>query len=253
MGAAFASGIGQCVGGIIPLIYFFMPNNSLLKLTKTKLEFKPLIKACANGSSELMSNISASIVGMLYNYQLLKLVGHAGIDSYGVLMYVQFIFQAISIGYSIGVAPIVSYNLGSKNHQELQNILKKSLWIVSLSSIFLTLLAQLSAVPLANLFVGYNHSICQMTIHAFRLFSFAFILSGFNIFTSSFFTALNNGSISALISFLRTLIFQVFFVIILPIYFELDGIWLSIPIAEIPAFIISLIFLISKRKKYQYF
>lgn len=251
-GAAIATVISQCVGGILPLIYFIRPNSSLLKLKKTKLEIKPILLACTNGSSELMSNISSSIVSMMYNFQLMKYIGENGVSAYGVLMYIQFIFIAIFIGYSIGVAPIVGYNFGAKRHNELKNMLKKSIILMSSSGVVLTILAIILSTPLAKIFVGYDIELYELTVHAFRLFAFSFLMAGFNIFTSSFFTALNNGAISAIISFLRTLIFQMASVIILPIIFDVDGIWWAITVAEIFACIISIIFLFANRKKYQY-
>ena len=251
-GAAIATGISQCVGAILPLIYFLHSKNSLLKLTKTTLEFKPILKACTNGSSELMSNISSSVVSMLYNFQLLRLAGENGISAYGVLMYVQFIFVAIFIGYSISSAPIIGYHFGAGNHKELKNMLKKSTVLTSISGVVLSILAIVLAAPLAKIFVGYDAELYQLTIHAFRLFAFSFLLAGFNIFVSSFFTALNNGGISAAISFLRTLVFQTASVLLLPIFFDVDGIWLAITVAEVFACIVSVIFVFAKRKKYQY-
>lgn len=226
-GAALATGLSQCVGGLLPLFYFLRPNNSLLRLTRAGLELKPLLQACANGSSELMSNISSSVVSMVYNLQLLKYIGEDGVSAYGVLMYVQFIFIAIYIGYAIGAAPIISYHYGAGNQEELKNMLKKSVLLMSCTSIVLT-------------------------AAAFRLFAFSFLLAGFNIFASSFFTALNNGAISAAISFMRTLIFQNASVLILPLIFGVDGIWWAITAAEIFACALSLIFLMAKRSKYHY-
>lgn len=251
-GAAIATGISQCVGGIFPFIYFIRPNTSLLKLVKTKLELRPLINACANGSSELMSNISSSLVGMLYNWQLMNYVGEDGVSAYGVLMYVQFIFIAIYVGYAIGCAPIVGYHYGAQNDSELKNMLKKSTILMGGSGIVLTALAMALSAPLSKIFVGYDEGLYSLTMHAFKLFSFSFLLAGFNIFVSSFFTALNNGGISATVSFLRALVFQTASVIILPIFFDIDGIWWAITVAEVFAFIISLTFLIAKRKKYRY-
>lgn len=252
-GAAVATGISQAVGGILPLIYFLKPNSSLLRLTAAKLKAKPVLNACANGSSELMSNISSSLVSMLYNFQLMRLAGKNGVAAFGVLMYVQFIFIAISIGYSIGSAPIVSYHYGAKNYGELKNMLRRSTLLMSIAGIVLMLAAQLLAFPLARIFVGYDAELFEMTGRAFRYFSFSFILSGMNIFASSFFTALNNGGISAAISFLRTLIFQTISVILLPFFFGINGIWWANTSAEIFAFIISVIFIIANRKKYHYF
>lgn len=251
-GAALATGISQCVGGLFPLLYFIRPNTSLLRLTRAKLERKPILQACANGSSELMSNISGSIVSMIYNFQLLRYVGENGVSAYGVLMYVQFIFIAIYIGYSIGAAPIVSYHYGAGNHGELKNMLKKSVLLITGASIVLTAAAFLLAAPLSGIFVGYDAELFALTCHAFRLFAFSFLLAGFNIFASSFFTALNNGAISTAISFMRTLLFQTAAVLILPLFFDVDGIWWAITVAEVFAFALSASFLFAKRGKYHY-
>lgn len=251
-GAAIATGLSQCVGGIFPLIYFLRKNSSLLRLTKTKLEIKPILNACGNGSSELMSNISSSVVSMIYNFQLMKYVGEDGVSAYGVLMYVQFIFVAIYIGYAIGCAPITGYHFGARNHNELKNMLRKSSFLSAVSGVILTILAIALSSPLAKLFVGYDKELYELTRHAFRLFAYSFLLAGFNIFTSSFFTALNNGAVSAAISFMRTLIFQTSSVLILPMFLGVDGIWWAITVAEFFAFILSLIFLFAKRKKYNY-
>ena len=252
-GAALATGIGQCVGGIIPLIYFMRKNSSLLRLTKPKFELKPIVKACTNGSSELMSNISSSIVGILYNWQLIRLIGENGVSAYGVLMYVQFIFIAIPIGYSIGTAPLVSFNYGAGNHTEMKNLLKKSIILNAVTGITLTVLAISLSSPLAHIFVGYDRELYDLSVSAFKLFSLAFILDGLNIFASGFFTALNNGLVSAVISFLRTLVFQTSSIIVLPKILGPDGIWLANTVAQVFAFIISLIFLIALRKRYKYF
>lgn len=251
-GAAIATGLSQCVGGIFPLIYFSRDNSSLLRLTNTKLEIKPILNACGNGSSELMSNISLSVVSMIYNFQLMKYVGEDGVSAYGVLMYVQFIFVAIYIGYAIGCAPITGYHFGAQNHGELKNMLRKSAFLSAISGVVLTILAIVLSSPLAKLFVGYDEELYELTRHAFSLFAYSFLLAGFNIFTSSFFTALNNGAVSAAISFMRTLIFQTSSVLILPIFLGVDGIWWAITVAEVFAFILSLIFLFVKREKYHY-
>ena len=251
-GAAIATGLSQCVGGIFPLIYFSRKNSSLLRLTKTKLEIKPILNSCGNGSSELMSNISSSVVSMIYNFQLMKYVGEDGVSAYGVLMYVQFIFVAIYIGYAIGCAPITGYHFGARNHNELKNMLRKSSFLSAVSGVVLTILAIALSSPLAKIFVGYDEELYELTRHAFRLFAYSFLLAGFNIFTSSFFTALNNGAVSAAISFMRTLIFQTSSVLILPMFLGVDGIWWAITVAEVFAFILSLIFIFAKRKKYNY-
>lgn len=251
-GAAIATGLSQCVGGVLPLIYFLRPNDSLLRFRPTALRLRPILQACGNGSSELMSNISSSLVGMLYNFQLMRLIGEDGVSAYGVLMYVQFIFVAIFIGYSIGCAPVVSFHFGAQNHSELKSLLRKSTLLMASGGILLTIAARLLAAPLAHLFVGYDAGLFELTSHAFRLFSWSFLLAGFNIFASGFFTALNNGAISAAISFLRTLVFQTASVLILPLLLDVDGIWWAITVAEIFAFLISLTFLYLKRNKYHY-
>ena len=251
-GAAIATGLSQCVGGVLPLIYFLRPNDSLLRMRPTSLRLRPILQACGNGSSELMSNISSSLVGMLYNFQLMRLIGEDGVSAYGVLMYVQFIFVAIFIGYSIGCAPVVSFHFGAQNHSELKSLLRKSTLLMASGGVLLTIAARLLAAPLARLFVGYDAGLFELTSHAFRLFSWSFLLAGFNIFASGFFTALNNGAISAAISFLRTLVFQTASVLILPLLLDVDGIWWAITVAEIFAFLISLIFLYLKRNKYHY-
>ncbi|MFR1850679.1 MAG: MATE family efflux transporter [Clostridium sp.] len=253
VGAALATGLSQCIGGVLPLIYFMSPkNDTALKFVKTKLEGTVLLKACANGVSELMTTVSSSLVSMLYNFQLMRLAGQNGIAAYGAVMYVEFAFVAVFIGYSIGTAPIVSYHYGSENHNEVKNMLQKSFKIMSILGITMMVLAQILASPLAKVFVGYDKQLFDMTVHGFRLFSFYFILAGINIYASSFFTALNNGMISAIISFSRTLGFETLAVIILPIFLQLDGVWLAITVAEICAFVISISFLIAKKEKYHY-
>lgn len=251
-GAAFATGISECVGGIFPLIYFLRPNSSILRLTKTRLEIRPLLRACANGSSELMSSISSSVVSIIYNFQLMKYIGENGVSTFGVMMYVQFIFIAIFIGYSIGCAPVIGFNYGAQNRYELNNMLKKSLCFAAIAGVTLVALSAVLASPLAKIFVGYDAELYEQTRHAFRIFSLCFLLAGFNIFTSSFFTALGNGAISAAVSFMRTLIFQVSSILILPLIFGVDGIWMANVVAEFFAFLLSLMFLIVKRKKYGY-
>ena len=251
-GAAIATGLSQCVGGVLPLLYFLRPNSSLLHLRPTALRLRPILQACSNGSSELMSNISSSLVSMLYNFQLLRLIGENGVSAYGVLMYVQFIFVAIFIGYSIGCAPVVSYHYGARNHPELKSLLHKSVLLMAIGGVMLSALARLLAAPLSHLFVGYDTDLCALTTHAFTLFSWSFLLVGFNIFASGFFTALNNGAISAAISFLRTLVFQSGAVLLLPLLLDVDGIWWAITAAECFAFLISVIFLVAKRNKYHY-
>ena len=252
VGAAVATAFSQILGGIIPIIYFLRPNDSLLRLGKCRFDGRALLRTCTNGSSELMSNLSMSLVSMLYNLQLMKYAGEDGIAAYGVIMYVNFIFIAIYIGFSIGSAPIVGYNHGAQNHEELKGLLRRSLVILASFSGILTASAIVLAGPLSAIFVGYDAALYTMTVRAFRIYSSSFLLCGFNIFGSSFFTALNNGLISAIISFLRTLVCQCAAVLLLPLILGLDGIWWSILAAEGIALILTVYFLVKNRKKYHY-
>ncbi len=251
-GAAWATAISQVVGGVIPLLYFAFSKKSVLRLCKTSFDGRALLKTCVNGSSEMMTNISMSLVSMLYNFQLMKLAGENGISAYGVIMYVNFIFVAIFIGYSVGSAPIISYNYGAENTVELKSLFKKSMIIILMAGIAMTALGLVLAAPLSKIFVGYDIELYEMTRRGFFIYVFSFLLAGFNIFGSAFFTALNDGLVSALISFLRTLAFQVVAVLVLPIFFELDGIWYSVIVAEMLSLAVTGVFLVTKRKKYQY-
>lgn len=252
VGASAATAVSQIFGGLIPILYFCRTDAGVLRLTKTKIDGKALLKACTNGSSELMSNISMSIVSILYNYQLMRYAGENGIAAYGVLMYVNMIFLAIFIGYSTGVAPVVGYHYGAENHSELKGLLKKSYVIIGIFAVAMFGLAELLAGTLAGIFVGYDRELMEMTERAFMIYSVSFLFSGIAIYGSSFFTALNDGMTSALISFLRSLLFQVAAVIILPLIFGIDGIWFSVVAAELVAAVMTILFIAVKRKKYQY-
>ena len=251
-GAAVATALSQIVGGTVPLVYFSRKNNSILRIGKTHFDGKTILKACTNGSSEFMSNISMSLVGMLYNVQLLNYAGEDGIAAYGVMMYVSMIFSAAFLGYSIGTAPVIGYHDGAKNHSELKGLLKKSLLIIGCFGIAMAASAELLATPLAKIFVGYDAELMNITVSGFRIFALSFFFMGFAIYGSGFFTALNDGITSAVISFLRTLVFQTAAVILLPKFMGIDGVWISIVVAEVMAVVFSAIFLITKRKKYHY-
>lgn len=251
-GAAVATAMSQVVGGLVPLIYFSRKNSSILRLGKTKYDGRAIWKACTNGSSEFMSNISMSLVGMLYNLQLIKYAGEDGVAAYGVMMYVSMIFAAVFIGYSIGTAPVIGFHDGAQNHDELHGLLRKSLIMIGLFGIGMIAAAELLAVPLSRIFVGYDPELMALTVSGFRIFGLSFGFMGFAIFFSSFFTALNDGITSAIISFLRTLVFQCAAVIILPLLWDIDGVWISIVVAEFMAVVLGAIFLIAKRKKYHY-
>lgn len=251
-GAAAATAISQFTGGIAPIVYFARKNDSPLRLGTCRFDSWALAKTCTNGSSELMSNISMSVVSMLFNIQLMKYAGENGIAAYGVLMYVSMIFQAMFLGYSVGTAPVVSYNYGAQNCDELKSLRQKSILLISVFSVAMLAAGQLLARPLSLLFVGYDEALMDMTVHAFTIFSFSFLLSGFSIWGASFFTALNDGLISALISFMRTLVFQCAAVLIFPLIWGLEGIWAAVVAAEVLAAVMTALLLIGKQKKYHY-
>lgn len=252
-GAAIATSIGELIGGLVPILYFSRPNTSRLKLVRTKLEWRPIWRSCSNGSSEMMTNLSMSLVNTLYNLQLMRFAGEDGVAAYGVIMYVNFIFVAIYMGYSIGSAPIVGYHYGAKHQEELRGLLRRSLWILGIGAVLLTVAGELFSSPLSKIFVSYDDALFAMTRHGFRLYSLSYLLCGFNIFGSAFFTALNNGMVSAVISFARTLVFQIVCVLVLPIFLELNGIWISILVAEFLGILVTASLLIANRKKYSYF
>ena len=252
VGAAWATAISQFVGGVAPFFFFLKPKRSLLRLTKPVFDGKALLKTCTNGSSELVTNISMSAVSMLYNFQLLKYAGENGVAAYGVIMYVNFIFVAIFIGYAIGTAPIIGFHYGAKNESELKSIFKKSMNLNFIAGIVLAVVGLFLSRALAELFVGYDSELCEMTVKGFRIYTISFLFCGFNIFGSSLFTALGNGLVSAVISFLRTLLFQVAAILIMPLIWGLDGIWYSVAVAEVVALVLTMTFVVKLRGKYHY-
>lgn len=252
-GAAIATATSQFVGGIVPIIYFGRENSSILRIGKIKFDGRIILQACTNGSSEFMSNVSMSLVGMLYNIQLIKYAGENGVAAYGVMMYVSQIFAAVFLGYSIGTAPVVGYNDGAKNLDELKGLFKKSLILIGVFGVVMVITGVLFAPFLSGIFVGYDAELLEFTIYGFRIFALSFAFMGFAIYASGFFTALNDGVTSALISFLRTLVFQVGAILILPEIWEINGVWISIVAAEFMAVVVGVIFLVAKRNKYHYF
>lgn len=251
-GAAAATVISQIVGALVPLVYFISKNNSRLRLGKTRFELSPIIKTCTNGSSEMVTNLSMSLVNILFNIKLLEFAGANGVSAYGIIMYVSFIFVGTYLGYSVGSAPIISYHFGANNQNELKSIFKKSIKLLGIIAVIMTLFAELFAKPLASIFVSYDKDLLDLTVNALSLYSLSYIISWFNIFASSFFTALNDGFVSALISFLRTLVFQVIVILTLPKFFDINGIWLSVLVAELLSLIVSIICFVKNKKKYNY-
>lgn len=251
-GAAYATVIGQVVGAVVPIFYFASKKSNVLRLGKGSFYPKMLLKTATNGSSELMSNIAASVVSMVYNAQLLRYLGENGVSAYGIIMYTGFIFAAVFIGYAIGTSPIVSYNYGAGNTDELKNVFKKSIILNAVSGVVMTALSLALARVLAGIFVSSDKELLDLTTDAMRKYSISFIFVGLNIFSSAFFTALNNGLISAVVSFARTLVFQLGSILLLPIAFGVNGIWAAVIVAEGLAFVLDVIFLITNRKKYNY-
>ena len=251
-GAAIATVCGEIIGGLVPILYFAGRNHSLLRLGRTSFDAGSILKTCTNGSSELMTELSSSVVTVLYNTQLMKIAGENGVAAYSTIMYVNFIFVAIFLGYSLGSAPIISFHYGAGNHDELKNMRKKSLRLIAVWGIGMTIISHIFALPFARFFVGYDSELLAMTIHGFRIYAFVYLLNGFNIFGSSFFTALNNGMVSATISFLRTLVFEVICILLLPVFFGIDGIWSAVLVAEALALCLTSFFLITKRSRYHY-
>ncbi len=251
-GAAYATAISQCVGGVIPLVYFGQKNSSLLKLTCFRYDGKALMRACTNGSSEMVTNLSLSLVCMLYNFQLMKYIGENGVAAYGVIMYTYFIFLSVFIGYAIGTSPIVSFHYGAKNSGELKSVLRKSVLLLSLMGLFVTLLAVALACPLSQVFVGYDEELYALTYRAFVLYSLSFLVVGLNIYSSAFFTALNNGFVSAFLSFTRIFVFECGAVLLLPLVMGLDGIWVSIVVAQLLGIVVAIAMFLCYRRRYGY-
>lgn len=251
-GAAWATAASQVVGGLVPILYFARKNDSLLRLTSFRFDGKALWRTCTNGSSELMTNISLSLVNILYNWQLMRLIGEDGVAAWGVVMYVSFIFIAIFLGYSVGVGPVIGFHYGAGHHDELRSLLRKSLVIIGCTSLVLTALSEAVTRPLTAIFVGYDAELWALTRRAFAIYSFSFLICGFNIFGSAFFTALGNGGVSAAISFLRTLVFQIITVLLLPMFWGLDGVWSAIVVAEGLALAVTIWFLVRLKGRYHY-
>ncbi len=251
-GAAIATTLGQVVGGFIPLLYFIFPNKSRLKLVRPEFDIRALLKSLLNGSSEFITNISISVVEMIYNWQLLRLLGEDGVSAYGVYSYLSFIFIAIFLGYSIGVAPIIGFNYGAQNHAELQNVFKKSMRFIAAASVSMTLISLIFAPQMASIFASRDPELLKLATTVLRISSLSYLLAGVNIFASAFFTALNNGVISATISFSRLLLFQVVTVTVLPLFMGVSGVWTAIVASELLAIIVSLVFIFTQRKRYRY-
>lgn len=251
-GAAWATVASEIVGGSVPLIYFIVPNKSKLNLVKAGFKFRPLVKVLSNGASEFMTIISSSFVNMLYNLQLMKIAGEKGVASFGVIMYINFIFTGVLFGYAFGSSSIVSYHYGSENYKELRSLFSKSIKIIGIASLISFASAQIFAIPLIKIFFSYSDELIHMTTHGFRIYSIAYLMIGFNGYASSLFTALNNGRVSATIAFGRTLVFQVASILILPRIFGLDGIFSSIIVAEFLAIMVSMFFINKYKSEYHY-
>ena len=251
-GAAWGTVLSYSVGGLLPLLYFLKPPRGALRLCRTRLYLRELKNACANGSSELMSNLSASVVSILFNLQLMRIIGESGVAAYSVMMYVDFAFAAVFLGFSMGSSPIVSFHFGADSREELKNVFRKSMTVIALASLAMVLLSELLALPLTAAFVGYNPELLEMTVHGFRIFALSYLFAGFGIYGSAFFTALCNGPVSALISFLRTFLFRGGMVLLLPLFLDVDGIWLAVVVADGLGAAMALWLMWRYRKRYHY-
>ena len=251
-GAALATAAGQVIGGVVPVFYFIRKNDSRLRLVRARFEKGILAKALANGSSEMVTNLSVSIVSILYNFKLMMAAGEDGVAAYGIIMYVNIIFMAVFLGYAIGSAPVAGFHYGAGNHDELRNMFRKSIVLMAGAGIVMFGIAELTAVPLVMIFAGYDEGLMELTVHGFRLYALSFIMMGVNVWASAFFTALGNGVVSAVISFCRTLVFQVIVIFILPLILGMDGIWLGVGAAELLALGVSIVFLVGEKKRYRY-
>ena len=251
-GAAIGTVASMAVGGVIPLVYFSLPNKSPLRLGRTSMDWRVLGHACANGSSEMVSNLAMSIVAIVYNVQLLAYLGEPGVAAYSVIAYVSFAFAAVFLGYATGSSPLMSYQYGAKNQAEMQNLFKKSLVIVGACGIVMFAATRVLAAPLASVFVGYDVSLEELTVHAFGLYSLAFLIMGFNVYGSALFTSLGNGLVSAIISFVRSFVCEIGAVMLLPMAIGPDGIWLSVVVAELVALVMTGVFTIKLGNVYGY-
>lgn len=250
LGAALATNICVFLSGVIPFLYFCLPNNSLLRLCRCNIDFKALKRAFLNGISEFVNSISGSVVSFLYNYQLMKYMGEDGVAAYGVMMFAYCLFQAVFTGYAVGNAPLFGFNYGARNAKELKNLLFKSLTLILIASIVLFCMGEIFAPTIAHVYVGYDKDLYNIAIHILRICSICFLFFGFHIFASDFFTALSDGVTSAKIAFLRSFVFEPAFIMLFPIYFEKDSIWWAVVIADIVCVFISAYYFIKKRDLY---
>ena len=252
VGAAWGTVLGYGVGGVLPLLFFLKPPMGTLRLCPTRLYWRELKNACVNGSSELMSNLSASLIGILYNLQLMRMVGELGVAAYSVMMYVDFAFAAVFLGFSMGSGPIISFHYGAGNEGELRSLFRKSVIVIGAASVSMVVLAQVLGRPLAMAFVGYNPELLEMTVHGFRIFALSYLFCGMGVYSSGFFTSLCNGAVSALISFLRLFLFRGGMVILLPLFLRLDGIWLAVVVADALGALTAVLLIWMYRKRYGY-
>lgn len=251
-GAAWATALGQVAGGMVPLVYFARKNSSLLQITRTRLNLPVLFKTFTNGSSDMVSVLSASVITALYNYQLLSIAGEDGVAAYGAIMYITFIFMSIYLGYASGSAPLISFQYGARNYGELHNLVRKSIILMLGMGMVITVTAEWLAAPLLGAFVGYDGDLFSMAIHGYRMYVLSFLLMGLNIWGAALFTALNNGVVSAAISFLRTFGFELAAVLLLPLWLGIDGIWISIFVAELCTCFVTAYFVVRKKDVYHY-
>ena len=250
VGAAVATGIGACLNGLVPLIYFARPNSSPLHFCKGRVQVKPLLKACGNGSSEMVNDMSTSLIFVLYNYQLLRMLGEDGVAAYGVTVFVEGIFAAVFYGLAMQATSIVGYHFGAKNYPELKSLLKNGIILNFISGILMFVLAQVSAPLISRIYVGYDETVYRLSVHAMRMYAFAFLLQGFNEYASAYFTGLNNGLVSGILAFTRTFLIQTVMILVLPLLLGTDGLWLAQAATEVFAAVIAIVFFITRKHEY---
>ena len=252
-GAAIASSVSLLTGGCYPLWYFSSRRNTTrLWMVRCPFDWQSILKSCSNGMSEFVGNIALSIIGICYNWQLMQYIGADGVSAYGIIMYLGFIFASVFIGYNMGISQVISYNFGAGDKVELKSLLHKSLVIVGVSGVLMTTASEITANGISRIFVGYDESLCALTSHATGIYMLSFLICGFNMFVSAWFTALNNGVVSAAAAFVRTLVFELASVFVLPAFLGIEGIWHSVNVAEILALILSVVLLAAFRKRYGY-
>lgn len=251
LGAALATGLGQAIMAVAGVVYFLKVKGNLY-FVKPVFRGNILLQSCGNGSSEMVSNLSTAVVTFLFNITMLKLAGEDGVAAITIVLYGQFLFTALYLGFSMGVAPVVSFNYGNQNHAQLKRIYKICIGFILGSSVFILGIALLFSEPIVGIFTGEENHTYELAVEGFFQFSFNYLFAGINIFASALFTSLSNGKISAIISFCRTFVFITVSIVLLPRVMGITGVWLSVPLAELVTLFISITYLKGQKEVYHY-